>query len=475
VIPFRIAIPLLLLCAPCAAPAQAPATSPPLAITNVAVVDATAAPRPGRVTVVVRDGRIAAVGRDVPVPAGARVVDGAGKWLMPGLWDMHVHLAGVAANPAWSRDVVLPLYLAHGVTGVRDMGSAPDAVLAWRGEVAAGRLAGPRIVTGGPMLLERGQEAPEVAVLASDSAADAMVASLRARGVDFVKVLDALSRERFLAVAAAARRAGLPLAGHLPDAVPAAEAASLGMRSIEHLSGMPLATSAAEPALRARRLDARARQDAAAYAATTTEMLTTHDAARAAALYAALRRAGTWQVPTLVWTRTIAGLDGARQDDPRLRHVPASVRAAWSAEKLADDFSPAYRAHQGRLLARHLPLVAEMSRAGVGILAGSDSTDPFVFPGSSLHEELALLVEAGLSPAEALRAATSSPAEFLGRADAGRVAPGFVADLVLVDGDPLADIANTRRISAVVAAGRLYDAAAIRALLAAVEAYAASH
>jgi imidazolonepropionase-like amidohydrolase len=467
----RIALALLLVSAPCAAQAH-PA---PVAITGVTLADATAAPSAAPVTVVVAEGRIVAIGPDVRAPAGARVVDGRGKWLIPGLWDMHVHLAGVAAKPAWSRDVVLPLYLAHGVTGVRDMGSDPDAVLAWREAVRAGRLAGPHIVTPGPMLLERGEDGPEIDVVATDSAAAATVSSLRARGVDFVKVLDQISRERFLAVAAAARAAGLPLAGHLPDGVGAAEASSLGMRAIEHLSGMPLATAVGEPELRARRIDARARQDGAAYAQTTTEMLTRHDPARAAALYALLRRNGTWQVPTLVWTRTIGAMDSVRADDPRLRWIPASVRAEWTAEKLAEGFSQPYRAHQRRLLARHLPLVGEMSRAGVGILAGSDSMDPFVFPGASLHEELELLVSAGLTPTEALRAATSAPAEFLGRADAGRVAPGYVADLVLLDGDPRVDIRNTRRISAVVAAGRLYDADAIRAMLAAVEAYAAAH
>lgn len=424
-----------------------------VAITHVTVVDAAGGPsRPG-MTVLVSGDRITAVGSaaSVTVPRGARVIDGRGRYLIPGLWDMHVHLSYLPAE-------ALPLFLANGVLGVREMGGEVEQLLRWRGEIAAGRLPGPRIIVPGPvvespqwlaMLRDRAGDLPGAAGLLRQrtgvgTAEDARraVDSAAALGVDFIKIRNSASRESYFALAREARRRGLPLAGHAPQPVGPGEASDSGHASFEH---------AFLPAL---------------------DGMTPADRA---ALFRRFRANGTAVTPTLIAGRNhrllpdsvvaAALADSLGVRDARRRYLPPRLLAKWREER---ELVTRDRPRDWAALHRsHLRDVREMQREGVRILAGTDVGVQLVYPGWGLHEELELLVrEAGLTPAEALRSATLAPAEFLGLQRAlGTVEVGKLADLVLLDADPLADIRNTRRIRAVVVNGRLHDRAALDAML----------
>lgn len=392
----------------------------------------TGAPPAADQTVLVSDGRITAVGpaNQVTVPPGARTVDAAGKFLIPGLWDMHVHTS-------WDRHFTAPLMVAHGVTGVREMfGKDLPAIFRFRRAVAAGQALGPRIVTAGRIIDGPDAAWPGSIRVATAAEARAAVDRVRASGADFVKVYSGLSHEAYVAVAEEARHVGIPFAGHVPRTVSVEEASDLGQRSVEHLDGVAAAA---------------ARDDVDS-------------------LFARFRRHGTWQTPTLTVLRV-----GADPNDPRLRanpdlrYVPLPLRALWGLVRRMAAGSPSPAQAQARrdAFTRQLALVERLSRDGVPLLAGSDEPNPYTIPGVSLHDELALMVQAGVPPATALAAATRNPALFLGAQDSlGTVEIGKRADLVLLDASPLDAIRNTRAIRAVVADGRLLDRAMLDGILA---------
>jgi imidazolonepropionase-like amidohydrolase len=446
--------------------APALAFAQPLAITGVTLIDGTnALPQPG-MTVLVDGERIAALGQTaaMTLPADAQIVDGTGKFLIPGLWDMHVH---------WEDADFLPLFTANGVTGVRMMWGQPHH-LEWRKNGVGPRLALAGTIVDGPRPYWKGS----IAVTTAEDAR-AAVQKTRADGFDFVKIYNGIPRAAFFALAAEARKEGIPFAGHLPGAIRAAEASAAGMKSMEHLQGLLLAVSGDEEGVRREQAALfkrpRTPERDAAIRATAIRAIETYDAARAAALWQALKANGTWQVPTLTVLRYEAfANDPAHAADPRLRYVSAYVRNMWASAQAGriKDVPPEAFAFQARFFKRRLALVGEMHRAGVGILAGSDVLNPYCYPGFGLHDELALLVEAGLSPMAALQAATRDAAAFLQRNDFGTVEAGKLADLVLLDADPLQDIRNTRRIAAVVAGGKLHARAALERMLADAEARA---
>lgn len=406
-----------------------------LAIVDATVVDPRAAgSRPGQ-TVLVDDGRIVAVGpvHAVAVPAGTPRVDARGRYLVPGLWDMHVHTL-------WDpvvRSTFLPLFVANGVTGVRDMGGTLEVLAQVRSEQAATDHPWPSIVAPGPVLDGPQPVDPSIslAIVAPDDAR-AAVQALAAVPVDFIKVYTLLPPDACRAVVDEAGKHGLTVSGHIPHGITVEEAAA-GMRSIEHL-----------------------RAETGGLCAGLTD-------ADCDAAYDALRDHAVRQVPTLVARRPRAVEDAGLVDDPRLDYVPGVLRDIWLANRarrraLSADERQAKRAEYAREVADAGALPAR----GLHVLAGSDAGSDFALPGFGLHDELALLVEAGLTPAQALQAATSEAADYLGRDDIGTIAPGAVADLVLLSEDPLRDIRNTRRIEAVLLRGRLLDRAALDAMLA---------
>ncbi len=442
---------LLVLLAACGASAAPAPRAEGVAFTHATVVDVEGGRLlPGQ-TVVVKGNRIVAMGAGARVPAGTRVVDARGKFLVPGLWDVHTHveLNGRAA---------LPLYAANGVTSIRDMGGHDWALTrAWRDSIAAGQRTGPRMKIAAPIVespewmraVRRMQEAEGQPTAwldrrygpASAGEAVAWVDSMANLGADHVKVRNYPDAPVLRALMARARQRGLPVYAHTQRGLHPADASAAGMASFEHGFFPALAESAAG-------------RDS---------------------LFRLLATNGTAIVPTLVTWRgreidgaaLAAALDSA--GDPHLRYVPAEVTRRWRDEartrryETSVDWSALARADRRN--------VREMLAAGMMLLVGSDAGAPLVVPGFATHDELELLVtQGGLTPLQALRAATVHPAAFMRMADSlGAVRPGMVADLLLLDADPLADIRNTRGIAGVALNGRYLDRAALDALLAEAE------
>ena len=439
-----------------------------LVLRDVTVIDvAGGLALPGMTVVVVGD-HIAQAGKSETVspPAGARVVDAAGKFLIPGLWDMHVHTIFGDWFPG-GREIALPLFIANGVTGIRDMGGDLDVLLQWRKEIAQGAIAGPRLVVSGEMLDGPEPRFPSSIAVSSPVEGRSAVRDLKRRGADFIKLQSLIPRESVLAIADEAGTLGIPVAGHVPDAIRAAEASDAGQTSFEHLIGIFEGSSPLE-------------DEFLAGGKGPGRFLQSFDAHRAAKLFALLAKNETWQCPTLVWERGGSLLEERDLgNDPLAKYAPASWKTGtWKKfrDQIVNEFNVDDLATRRRFVSKELDLVGEMHRAGVPFLAGTDTAaGVYIFPGFSLHEELELFVAAGFTPTEALRTATSNPARFVGMGDRlGAVATGKLADLVLLDRNPLEDIRNTRAIFAVVANGRFFAREDLNRLLLQVEERAAS-
>jgi imidazolonepropionase-like amidohydrolase len=460
----------------CNASGLAAAASGIVALAHVTVIDATGRAPQVDQTVVIDGGRITSIGpaANAKVPKSARLVDGTGKFLIPGLWDMHVHLAGVNADPAWSRQTLLPLLLANGITGVRDMGGELEVLLAWKRDVENGTLLGPHLVVAGPWLAGSGRKTAEQYPVKDADEARAAVRDLKSRGADFIKIISLPSKETFLAVADEAKKQQISFAGHLPFQVSAIEASNAGIHSIEHLlySAFSLSFSSKEDDLRQRLIEAEEKGDSVAWEKIAHESDATYDPEKAATLFRTLKKNSTWVAPTLNSLDTASHPEEWSVDDPLLEFVPAALAKQWR-DSFHDDQMKERAAWLARQASNDWKLAGELHRAGIPLLVGSDSLDPFVFPGESLHKELVELVRAGFTPGEALQAATRGAAQFLGRErELGTVETGKAADLVLLDASPLESIANTQRVAGVVRGGRYLDRAELDKIL--VEAKAAA-
>jgi hypothetical protein len=440
-----------------------------LIFTHVTVIDTATGTAQPDMTVVVEGDRIQDVGAAAGgrIPKGARVVDGSGKFLIPGLWDMHIHAFFGDWVPG-GREVTLPLFIANRVTGVRDMGSDLDPILAARQDVSRGTLLGPRLVISGPMLDGPKSQFPAAIKIATPEDGRRAVQMLKGRGVDFIKIQSYVPREAYFAIADECKKQKIAFEGHVPDAIRASEASNAGQASFEHLIGVFEGSSTAED----RFLEGPKGPG---------PFLDTYEAAREAALIRLLAKNRTWQCPTLFWERgqwLVDAIDVTK--DPDARYAPASWRektwptfAAGIMKDLDTDPLPVRQ----KFVEHELAIVQRLDRAGVPFLAGTDTPAGVdVIPGPSLHRELERFVAAGFTPARALQTATINPAKFMGKlADFGTIEKGKVADLVLLDANPLDDIRNTRRIAAVVANGRYLSRAELDKILADVEAYGKTH
>ncbi|AIG78188.1 amidohydrolase [Amycolatopsis japonica] len=439
-------------------------------LAQVTLIDGTGSAPRRDVSVVLAGDRIAWVGSG-PVPEidGARVIDGRGKYLIPGLWDMHAHGADL-------EDIVPPLHLAHGVTGVREMwGYAENR--ATKGKIERGELLGPRVVLAsgivdGPVTLL----APPVLQVSTEAEARAVVRAEKAAGAELVKTYSYLAPDVVRAVADEARAQGLRFSGHWPYKLSHLEVSDLGQHSLEHFFGVSIHCSSRRDEILARLkstpYDPAAPRDFFNLARRLEfESVTTYDRRVARAYFERLRCNGTWHSPTLTINRVVTQPAGTHQRDPRLKYVPADVRESWAKgiERFAPK-TPEDVALQERYYQETLRLVGVAHEAGVGLIGGTDCLNPYTFPGSGLHEELAFLVEAGLSPVRALKTVTGDAARFLGReGTSGTVAVGKEADLVLLDADPAADIRNVAKIDTVITRGRVLGKAERRRMLDAVE------
>ena len=443
-----------------------------LAITHVTVIDTAGGPALPDITVVLAGGRITAIAAKGRVPKGVPAIDGRGKFLIPGLWDMHVHL---------DYTDYLPLFVANGVTGVRVMWGKPE-YKDWQKQIDSGQLIGPRMFVGSAIVDGPKPYWPASVSVSSEAEARQAVIDAKKSGADFVKVYQFLPRDLYLDIADESKKQGIPFEGHVPISVTAEEASRAGQKSFEHLVGVLPAVST-----RSGELFEAAQQDLADGMKTRQrfwgkhsaklrdEMLAGYSEEKAAALSAELKRNGTWQCPTLTLLHMFGyGDDPAFLADPRMKYMPPAIKSYWDPSRVDGKRTPEDFAYMKREFQKDLEVVGAMQRAGVGILAGTDTQNPYSFYGFSLHDELGFLSQAGLTPMQALQAATVNPARFFGvEKDFGTVERGKVADLVLLNANPLEKISNTQKIFAVVYRGKLLDRAALDGILAKAEGLAA--
>ena len=450
-----------------------PPLSPPpqqarLVVRGVTIVDVERGALVPDRTVIVERGRIVSVHatRADDGDGATRVVDGRGYYAIPGLWDMHGHVH------AFADLLDLPLHVAFGVTHVRDMLGCPtegDPFIAcpeqkrtWTREALNGTRVAPRIVSSpsfmahGPATRTRIRNAPWYLGAETPEAARAFVRAF-APSVDEIKVYDGLPAAAYRALVDEARRVGRPVVGHRPHAVTAVEAVR-SQKSIEHARMLLHETFDGADALRAVAGTPAWREDRRA-------MVDRHDPVKARTVIGAMRDAGTWYVPTHLtrWVDAYAEDDRVRRH-PTLRYMHPLLRWQWFEDLdalLAADPTPAGRQAYRDFHAKGLELTAQAHGMGVRVLVGTDT----LIGGPALHLELEQLVAAGLSPADALRAATLHGAEYYGRAhEAGRIAPGHEGDIVLLRADPLQDIRHTTGIAAVIFDGRVFDEAALETI-----------
>lgn len=387
-----------------------------LALTHVTVIDCTGGPAQPNSAVVIAQGHITAVGRNdaIRIPAGTRVVDATGKFLIPGLWDMHGHLTDATED-------AFPLLIMNGVTGVRDMGGNLAQLDRWRSEIDGGLRVGPHVIRAGPFVDGPKEGVTNRLTVRTPEEARGAVHDLKTKGVDFIKVHNALPPEAFFALMDEAHKEHISIAVHLPKNVSSAEASDAGVASLEHVETLY------ENAL----------WREGATAKTVEQGVDEILSPIGQNLFRRFVKNGTWYVPTLVaYERGFV---------------------LWSNDP--ESLKPRLEIHQ-----KNIEVIRMMHKAGVAIMAGSDFSDWAIVPGVDLHNELALLVEAGFTPMEALQAATLNPAKFLGKTDTyGTIQVGRAADLVLLDMNPLEDISHTRKIHAIVLGGKFYPLASMKA------------
>jgi cytosine/adenosine deaminase-related metal-dependent hydrolase len=405
---------------------------------------------------------------------GVRVVDLRGKYVLPGLWDLHAHTEDLPK-------ILLPLWVANGVTGVREMWGMPH-LQPMRDRIEAGELLGPRMVVASKMIdgpIAVNTDPASTAVVRTPEEARAAVREAKRDGADFVKFWSLLTPELFEAITDEADQQGLPFAGHLPDRVPVVDGSRRGMRTMEHLHGIPLDVSSRRDELRARiaSMQVDPENPAGFYfdvRALEMEAIAAYDPRRAERLFSVLQRNRSRLTPTLTVQRFFTFPPEVHRADPRARYMPPWVIERWNAG-LGPDWTPEMVAQRQAYYEAVLRLVGEIADAGVTQVAGTDggSLLPYVFAGFGLHDELGWLVDGGLTPMQAIVAATRDAARVVGlERRSGTVQPGKWADLLVVDADPLADIRNTQRIHAVVTRGRLITRAEREQMLADVEAEA---
>lgn len=434
-----------------------------LAIQDVAIIDVIEGKTLPRRTVVVKEGRISAITTGKP-PQGAQVVNGSGKFLIPGLWDMHIHLRG-GAESMRANDAMLNLYLAHGVTGVREMGGdLTDTVFQWRDAIDDGKKLGPKIFTSGPKLDGAKPAWPGSLPVTSPEQAAAAVAQLAAKNADLVKLyFDTLDEATLKAITAAAHKQKLKVAGHLPRNLTVRDSIEAGIDEVQHAYYYLLAGASVAEGSVSREFGQRA---ASGNPMTTEEwarrLLDDYSQAQAQAMVAMLAKNEVYVTPTLDAGNISIGVGTQPYGrDLRARFIPKGIYESWDPNKgRRRPPSDSFRKIRGEMNQRAVGLIRLLRDGGVALLAGSDSghSNNNIYPGWSLHEEMSLLRDAGLSNAEALRTATINAAEFFKATKRhGSIDKGKAADLVLLDADPLVDIRNTQRISGVVRAGRWLD------------------
>lgn len=445
-----------------------------LALTGATVIDVQAGALVKGKTVLLKGDSIVAVVDDKAAKgyAPARTVRLNSKFLMPGLWDSHVHFGTGDAEKATAMQVeenkrLLPLYLAHGITAVRDCaGDMADTVLDWRNEINAGKLDGPTIFTSGPKL--EGVKPLWKGVIEVGSVAEVSPAldRLQARKVDFVKITEnTMSPEVYLEVIRQAKARGMPTSAHIPAQLTVGDIAERGLGTIEHQEYL---LRAATP--REHELTAKVRAGTLAPRDAVVESLRSYDEATARAAFRRLAAAGTAIVPTLNGSFITSYLDqNNHSNDSYLQYIGKHLRAtySWRVERAAKDDAAAIALRKERI-ERAASLLPILAQEGVRIIAGTDAgfLNSFNYPGAALNDEMAIMAKYGMTPRQVLQSAVVEGPRFLGKLDRyGSIGKGKVADLIVLDANPLENIAATRQLHMVISRGQLYDRARLDKLL----------
>jgi len=434
-------------------------------IRNIGLIDVEKGIVKKEANVLIRDSLIISItyGKKASALPADTVVDGTGRFLLPGLWDMHTHV--------WSDEFFFPLLIANGVTGIRDMFETNiRSTETWKRKIAEGRIYGPDMRVAGPIL-----DGPKpiwpgsVAVSTPEEGRRAVDSLKNILHTDFIKVYSLLSRESYFAIADEAGKQHIPFAGHVPNVIFVSEAAKAGQKSQEHLYGFMEESS-----------------DSADYLMQVTQgkikdstfsdwpfrmqfLFRTFSTRRLQDLLHTIKTTGTWICPTLTVLHGIGNSnDSTLLNDPRMQYMGRGIRNGWDYKKNSRFryWTPAmFKAFQQDFDYK-LRIVKYLKDAGIPLLAGTDFPNPFCYPGFSLHEELQWMVKAGLTPAEALQTATINPARYFGiEQQTGSVSEGRTASLIILEANPLLDIANTQKIETVILRGKVLGRPALQALL----------
>lgn len=431
-------------------------------IKNTNIVDVKTGSITKNVSVLINNKRIERIAKEIKVADNAQVIDGTGKYMIPGLWDMHTH--------TWSAEGFFPLLIANGVTGIRDMFGSMYSLNKWKEDIASGKLIGPVIYASGPIVDGPKPIWPGSVAISSPEQVPGVIDSLKNKlKVDFVKVYSLLQRADYFKIAEETRKQNISFAGHVPAEVTVLEAAKAGQKSQEHLIGFVQGASDSAdyfnkvsqkqiidtplkiPAIKLRRL------------------LNTFNEKNLSALIKELAKYDVWICPTLTVNHNLGYLaDSVFTNDPRIHYMMAGMKNFWDPKNdfrfktIGDEYYDLSR----KTFALHLKIVKQLQDAGVKMIAGTDYPNPYCFPGFSLHDELGYMVDAGLTPLQALQTATINPARYFGITnDYGTVEPNKVANLVLLNENPLLKIDNTKNIFAVILNGKYIGKAELEQML----------
>lgn len=422
-----------------------------LFLTGVTIIDVVDGSEVAKQTIAIRGGRIIEIVPDTQInlPSSAQIL-ATGGYVVPGLWDMHVH---TMTDPDVALDYFFPLFIANGVTGVRDMGSVVDGIVETRSRIESdASIVAPHLYVSGPLL--DGQALPWYGdlplVLKTAEDVNRELPKLKAAGMDFFKVYDALPAEAYDAVIAYGEAHNIPVAGHSPKGINLAGAGKAGQRTVEHLSPFGFRDCFADADEWFKRsIDAKFRQGAQAYYEVTQELFDELDRDSCWAAFKSMAEGGTRFSPTLVMELN----DRSRVPEADLAYLQPSARE-WCQAGLTgiDKANPELRE---KVYSGYGELLNEIRETGVTVIAGSDVPNNCLVPGFSLHWELERLVEVGFTPLEALQSATLHAADVMGRVEElGQVAPGYIADLVLLEENPLNDIDHLRSLQGVMSKGK---------------------
>lgn len=435
-------------------------------IQHANVIDVNTGEVSGEMSIGIRNDSIVYLGNGNSNFSASQTIDATGKYVIPGLWDMHVHFRGGDELIGENKNL-LPLFVANGITGVREAGGdMTTEIFKWRAEMENGSLIGPMIYTSGPKLDgPRATWAGSIPVMTKEDAVIA-IDSLEQMNVDFIKLYDSrVTREAYIWILEEAERRGIRTSGHMPFTVMLEEAVTAGLGSVEHLYYILKGSSSEEQEVTDDNINRKA-----SFWGSMTTLMDTYSEEQAQKAFKMLVDNDTYVTPTMHIGNTLSYLDrDDHSNDEYLNYIGEGIIETYQGRiRSAARASEEFIAMRHRLNTAFKNLVPKMSAAGVSLLAGSDSgaSNSYTYQGISLHQELAALVDAGLSPLEALKAATINGAKFLRVEDFyGTLAVGKSGDVLVLDANPLEDITNTQKINTLVMKSKTYSSADLKAML----------